>query len=225
VFSIVASALLAAGVTLHCDELTLPLATAALEALSTASDDAAGAAGAPAAPALGSVVPAQEADWTMEWLSLHMSVKVVASVAEAVVWVNAHGSHHTDVIVTEDAAAAAEFSAGVDSAGVYHNASSRFADGYRYGFGAEVGISTNRIHARGPVGLEGLMTYKYVVAGDGHCAAQFAAKPGAATVTVAGQTLPALSYRHADLPLHAVAGTAAAGATGAATASAGAGTR
>ena len=190
VFPPLAAALLAAGVSLHCDDPTFGR-TEAARAASEAAASTAGAAGPAAA-----VLHACEADWTAEWLSLHMSVRAVRSTAEAVAWVNAHGSHHTDVIVTEDAAAAAAFLAGVDSAGVFHNASSRFADGFRYGFGAEVGISTSRIHARGPVGLDGLMTYQYSLQGRGHAVAQFAAPPGAATVDVAGVCLPALRFAH-----------------------------
>jgi len=113
-------------------------------------------------------------EFDKEYLALEMSVKVVGSLDEAVEFINAHGSHHTDVIVTTDDQAAAEFMRRVDSAGVYHNASSRFADGFRYGFGAEVGVSTSRLHARGPVGVEGLMTYKYFVHGNGHVVEDFA---------------------------------------------------
>ena len=114
------------------------------------------------------VVPATEADWGREYLDYILAVKVVDSQQEAVDHINHHGSHHTDAIVTEDARAAAQFLRSVDSASVYHNASTRFADGYKYGLGAEVGVSTSRLHSRGPVGLEGLTIYKYILEGDGH---------------------------------------------------------
>jgi glutamate-5-semialdehyde dehydrogenase len=117
---------------------------------------------------------ATDEDWDTEYLSLTISVKLVDGVDEALEHINRHGSHHTDAIVTEDAATAARFMQLVDSAGVYWNASTRFADGFRYGFGAEVGISTSKLHARGPVGLEGLVTYKYKLTGDGHIVADYA---------------------------------------------------
>ena len=117
--------------------------------------------------------PASATDFGHEWGDLVCSVDVVDDVAAAVAFVNRHGSKHTDVIVTEDDAAARAFVAGVDAAGVYVNASPRFADGFRYGLGAEVGISTSKIHARGPVGLDGLTTTKWVLVGEGHVAADY----------------------------------------------------
>jgi glutamate-5-semialdehyde dehydrogenase len=110
-------------------------------------------------------------DFTTEWLSLDITIKVVDSLDDAIRHINTYGSHHTDVIFTSSSAspnaAAARFVRSVDSANVYINASTRFADGFRYGFGTEVGISTGKIHARGPVGLEGLVTYKYILKGNG----------------------------------------------------------
>ena len=117
---------------------------------------------------------ATDADWDAEYLDCVLSVKAVASVDEAIAHINAHGSHHTDCILTEDEAAAQRFFSLVDSAGVYQNCSTRFADGYRYGFGAEVGISTGKLHARGPMGLEGLCSYKYILRGHGDIVGDFA---------------------------------------------------
>lgn len=113
------------------------------------------------------VAAATEADWRTEFLDLVLAVRVVDSIDEAIAHIEAHGSHHTDSIVTEDSEAAGRFLSGVDSATVLHNASTRFSDGGEFGFGAEVGISTQRLHARGPMGLEDLTTYKYVVRGSG----------------------------------------------------------
>ena len=109
-----------------------------------------------------------------EYLALIVSAKLVSDVNEAVNHINLHGSHHTDSIITENAETADTFLRLVDSAGVYQNCSTRFADGFRYGFGAEVGISTSKIHARGPVGLEGLTTYKYKLYGNGQIVADYA---------------------------------------------------
>ena len=111
---------------------------------------------------------ATDADWHAEYLDYILSVRVVDDLDAAIEHINRYGSHHTDCIVTADQAAAAAFMTRVDSAGVYRTVSTRFADGFVYGFGAEVGIATGKIHARGPMGLEGLTTYKYKLLGDGH---------------------------------------------------------
>ncbi|MGA3295376.1 MAG: glutamate-5-semialdehyde dehydrogenase [Candidatus Acidiferrales bacterium] len=121
-----------------------------------------------------SIVPATEQDWRTEYGDLILSIKIVADLDAAIDHINHYGSHHTDAIVTEDPEAAKKFMNEVDSAGVFQNASTRFADGFRYGFGAEVGISTNKLHARGPMGLEGLTTYKYKLYGAGHTVAPYA---------------------------------------------------
>jgi glutamate-5-semialdehyde dehydrogenase len=116
---------------------------------------------------------ATEADWSTEYSDLILSIKIVDSLEAAVNHINTYGSRHTDAIVTEDQAVADTFQAQVDAANVFHNCSTRFADGFRYGFGAEVGISTQKMPPRGPVGLEGLITYKYKVTGNGHVAASY----------------------------------------------------
>lgn len=117
-----------------------------------------------------------EEDFNTEYLDLVLSVKLVDSVEEAAAHINRFGSHHTDCILTQDDEAAMRFMALVDSAGVYRNCSTRFADGFRYGFGAEVGISTGKLHARGPVGLDGLVTYKYLLEGSGQIVADYASQ-------------------------------------------------
>lgn len=116
----------------------------------------------------------QEDAFAKEYNDLIISLKVVSDVKEAVKHINYFGSHHTDCIITEDNASAAYFAQMVDSAGVYQNVSTRFADGFRYGFGAEVGISTGKLHARGPVGLDGLVTYKYTLKGNGQIVGDYA---------------------------------------------------
>ncbi len=114
---------------------------------------------------------ATDEDWTTEYLALILAVKSVEGVDDAVAFTNTYGSHHSDGIVTADAAVAERYLAGVDSACVYHNASTRFTDGAQFGLGAEVGISTSRLHARGPMGMEGLCTYKFVLRGTGQARA------------------------------------------------------
>lgn len=117
---------------------------------------------------------AAESDWSMEYCDLILAIKIVDSLEVAMTHITTYGSKHTEAIVTEDNAIADIFMSDIDAAGVYHNCSTRFADGFRYGFGAEVGISTNKMPPRGPVGLEGLVTYKYRLVGHGHIVADYA---------------------------------------------------
>ena len=119
------------------------------------------------------VRPAVEADWATEYLDLIVSIKVVPDLSAAVEHINRYGSGHTDVIVSADRDQAIRFMDAVDSADLFWNASSRFSDGYRFGLGAEVGISTNKIHARGPVGMEGLLIYQWRLMGKGHIVADY----------------------------------------------------
>ncbi|KAF3922972.1 hypothetical protein ABW20_dc0102506 [Dactylellina cionopaga] len=162
----IAQALQQKGVAIRCDERSL-------KALQEASDSVFGKA------AKTILQTATEEDFCTEFLDLIIAVKTVDSLQEAVQHINMHSSSHTECIITADKnGAAEEFCRMVDSAGVYVNASTRFADGYRYGFGTEVGISTNKVHARGPVGLEGLMIYKYVIRGEGHTASMYGGNEG-----------------------------------------------
>ena len=147
----------------------LAKAAAALEAAGVVLDlDARSAA------LLGRAPTKTDEDWSLEYLDLRMAVKVVDSLDEAIAHINRYGSRHTDAIVTASREAARRFMDRVDSASVYWNASTRFADGYVYGLGAEVGISTGKLHARGPVGLEGLCTYKWKLEGSGQVLADYA---------------------------------------------------
>ena len=160
----VALALLDAGVELLCDEQTLSSLSNKFPSNFSHL-----------------VKPAPPEAYDTEHLSLTLSVLTVPSLSAAITHINAHSSHHTDTIVTETAVHATQFCRGVDSAGTFVNASTRFADGFRYGFGTEVGISTGRIHARGPVGLEGLVTYKYMMrstAKEGHIIGEFGSGEG-----------------------------------------------
>ncbi|KAI3325892.1 glutamate-5-semialdehyde dehydrogenase [Xylariaceae sp. AK1471] len=168
----VADALIARGVVLRCDKTTkVALASKLSPELSAKLEDA------------------TDADFDTEFLSLTLAVKAVADVDEAIAHINIHGSKHTEAILTSSSELAEKFMSSVDAAGVYWNASTRFADGMRYGFGTEVGISTNKIHSRGPVGLEGLMIYKYKIRGQGHVTAVY------------GEGEETKSFKHERLPL------------------------
>ena len=140
-----------------------------------------------AAQALGVSEAASDDDWRSEYSDLVLAVRVVDSLEQALDHISRYGSRHTDAICTTNASTAETFLRSVDSAGVYVNCSTRFADGFRYGFGAEVGISTQTLPPRGPVGLEGLVTYRYLMRGDGHIAADYASG--------------VRSFTHRDLPL------------------------
>ncbi len=129
-----------------------------------------------ATQAIAAVDPATEEDWATEYSDLVLSIRVVADLEEAIAHINTYGSGHTEAIVTEDAQVAQRFMNDVDAAGVFQNCSTRFADGFRYGLGAEVGISTQQMPPRGPVGLEGLVTYKYQLQGDGHIVETYSGK-------------------------------------------------
>jgi glutamate-5-semialdehyde dehydrogenase len=135
------------------------------------------------------VQPASEQDWRTEYLDLTLAVKVVSGIDEAIAHINRYGSGHTDVIVSQDTDRGGRFMDLVDSADVFLNCSSRFSDGFRYGLGAEVGISTNKIHARGPVGMEGLVIYKWRLIGNGHIVADYT-----------GDDAKPFTHRHMDKP-------------------------
>ena len=137
--------------------------------------------------AFGISIFANEEDWATEYLDLILSIKIVHNIDEAIDHIGRYGSRHTEAIVTNDLVIAEKFLGTVDSSGVYHNCSTRFADGFRYGFGAEVGISTQTLPPRGPVGLEGLVTYRYKLRGQGHIASDYAS----------GEK----HFNHKDLPL------------------------
>ncbi|KAJ5088137.1 hypothetical protein N7456_011753 [Penicillium angulare] len=163
IFPAIATALLDKGVSLRCDEASRNSLLKCLSPTQTAQ-----------------VKLSTDSDYETEFLDLVLAVKTVPSagsstsaVEAAIAHINEHSSKHTDIILTESREMANMFMGGIDSAGVYWNASSRFADGMRYGFGTEVGISTNKIHSRGPVGLEGLTIYKYLIRGDGHVAGDY----------------------------------------------------
>ncbi|TFK74964.1 glutamate-5-semialdehyde dehydrogenase [Pluteus cervinus] len=158
----VAQALLAAKVNLLCDPPSLDVLRALVDGTQNSSTS-----GTISSDFQNLVQGSTETDYTTEHLSLTISVKTLPSLQAAIEWINSHSSHHTDTIVTENEEAISAFVRGVDSAGTFVNASTRFADGFRYGFGTEVGISTGRIHARGPVGLEGLVIYKYMLRSKG----------------------------------------------------------
>ncbi|KAJ2867765.1 glutamate-5-semialdehyde dehydrogenase [Coemansia erecta] len=177
VFIDVARALLGKGVRMHVDDR-------ARAAIDGASMDHAAVANL--------VASATDADFGHEYTDLDVAVKVVDSLDGAIDHINAHGSKHTDAIITENRKSADRFMRRVDAAGVYWNASTRFADGFRYGFGAEIGVSTNKTHARGPAGLESLTIYKYYMFGNGQASTDYGVGDGKR------------SFLHEDIPLDSV---------------------
>ncbi len=161
-----AAGLYAAGVELRCDEASMSILKKAQgethkEALSEAR-----------------IISADENDWLTEYGELIISIRVVKDLDAAIKHINRFGSHHTETIVTESKEKFERFFKEVDSAGIFLNASTRFADGFRYGFGAEVGISTGKLHPRGPVGAEGMVSYKYKLTGGGHIVADYVGEKG-----------------------------------------------
>ncbi|KAI8320505.1 gamma-glutamyl phosphate reductase GPR [Martensiomyces pterosporus] len=178
VFVEVAKALLDAGVRLHADSRAL----ASIEKAGLLDD-----------PRLApQVSKAEESEFAHEYTDLDIAIRVVDTLDEAIDHINTHGSKHTDAIITEERGNAEWFMRRVDAAGVYWNASTRFADGFRYGFGTEIGVSTNKTHARGPAGLEGLTIYKYYLFGDGQGAGDFGVGAGKR------------QFMHQDIPLDAI---------------------
>lgn len=168
ILPVVAEALLAKGVTIRCD-------SSSKAAIANSFPDL--------EPGL--LLDATESDFDTEFLDLTLAVKSIPSTSSpesaletAIAHINEHSSKHTDIVLTKSEQVAKRFMNAVDSAGVFWNASTRFADGMRYGFGTEVGISTNKIHSRGPVGLDGLTIYKYLVRGNGHGAGDYHEGPG-----------------------------------------------
>ena len=133
-------------------------------------------AGCPRTAAIIPVAPATEEDWKTEYLDYKLSVRVVKDLDEAIDHINTYGSGHTDAIITNNRDNALRFMSLVDSGNVFWNCSTRFSDGFKYGLGAEVGISTGKLHARGPVGLEGLVIYKYLLKGSGQIVADYASR-------------------------------------------------
>lgn len=161
-----ATALHSSGVELRCDEASMSILK---KAQSTSHKDSLSQA---------RIVPADDTDWLTEYGDLIIAVKVVKDLDEAIKHINRFGSHHTETIVTESKEKFERFFKEVDSAGIFLNASTRFADGFRYGFGAEVGISTGKLHPRGPVGAEGMVSYKYKLIGAGHIVADYVGEKG-----------------------------------------------
>ncbi|KAF2640046.1 gamma-glutamyl phosphate reductase GPR [Massarina eburnea CBS 473.64] len=155
---VIAEALLQKGVSLRCDPTSLAALQGKLDPHSATL-----------------LQPASETDFDTEFLDLILAIKAVPSLDEAITHINTHASHHTDAILTLNAPTANAFLAAIDSSSVYWNTSTRMADGQRYGFGTEVGISTNKIHSRGPVGLEGLTIYKWTIVGDAQVSADYGA--------------------------------------------------
>ncbi|TQS38798.1 hypothetical protein Golomagni_00686 [Golovinomyces magnicellulatus] len=161
IFPAIATALLEKGVVLRCDKISKSSLSSKISAKLAVN-----------------LHDAMDIDFDTEHLDLVLAVKTVSNITDAISHINTHGSHHTDCILTSSAPIAEQFMSSVDSAGVYWNTSTRMADGMRYGFGTEVGISTNKIHARGPVGLQGLMIYKYKIRGSGQVSLDYGCGPG-----------------------------------------------